>query len=255
MGLANIFFWSAFIIYDNFWDCDEEAQPSVLPVGNLFARHYTDFFDSLCGKEFNGLFHRLMDKLDEANNWETLYCRTKVENGGFVIPESLPDYGNYESKFQPSSGHILGPVAMLFMFGFDADSAEVHSLTDYFRNYLIAMQINDDAHDWLEDMQRGHLSTVVVMLLEDWHTEYPGIKKIDLQADLEKLQKLFWFKTITRSSQTVLAHTDKARKALRSMKTIENFEPFEHYIIQNENVANKALAEQKKSIEFLKEFN
>ncbi len=255
MGLANIFFWSAFIIYDNFWDCDEEAKPSVLPVANLFARHYTDFFGSLCDKEFNGLFHQLMDKLDAANNWETLYCRTKVENSVFTIPETLPVYGDYALKYQPSSGHILGPVAMLFMIGFHADSAEVHHLTEYFRNYLIAMQINDDAHDWLEDMQRGHLSTVVMMLLEDWRQDYPGIKKIDLQADLEKLQRLFWFKTIKRASQTVLDYTGKSRHALRSLKIIENFEPLERYTVLNENVAKKALAEQEMSIEFLKEFN
>ena len=31
MGLANIFFWTAFIIYDDFWDEDEEAQPRKLP--------------------------------------------------------------------------------------------------------------------------------------------------------------------------------------------------------------------------------
>jgi hypothetical protein len=84
-----------------------------------------------------------MDNLDAANNWETLYCRTTVENGVFTIPEVLPDYGNYELKYQPYSGHILGPLVILFMLGFDANSAEVRHLTDYFRNYLIAMQIKN----------------------------------------------------------------------------------------------------------------
>ena len=255
MGLANIFFWSAFIIYDNFWDCDEEAQPSVLPVANLFARHYTDFFGLIFDRQSgsNNLFHQLMDKLDAANNWETLYCRTKVEKGVFAIPEVLPDYADYELKYQPSSGHILGPVAILCQMGF-GNSKETQSLIDYFKNYLIAMQINDDAHDWLEDMRRGHLSTVVVMLINDWIKEYPEQKEIDLQADLEKLQRIFWFKTIERACQTVLDYTQKSRRALRSMAIVENFEPLERYIVLNENAANKALAEQKKSVEFLQEF-
>ena len=256
MGLANIFFWTAFIIYDNFWDCDEEAQPSVLPIANLYARHYVDFFGSLLKKEtgFNDLFHQLMDKLDAANNWETLHCRAKVENGKFTIPEVLPDYADYELKYQPSSGHILGPLAMLYQLGF-GNSKETQSLTDYFKNYLIAMQINDDAHDWLEDMQRGHLSTVVAMLLDDWIKEYPDQKEIDLGVDLEKLQRLFWFKTIKRACQVVLDFTAKSRQALKSMATIENFEPLERYIVLNENTAKKALAEQQKSIDFLREFD
>jgi hypothetical protein len=100
MGLANIFFWTAFIIYDDFWDEDEAAQPKILPTANLFARHYTDFFSSLLPPEtkFRDFFHELMDRLDEANTWETIHCRTKVNNGKFFIPEKLPDYGEYELK-------------------------------------------------------------------------------------------------------------------------------------------------------------
>jgi hypothetical protein len=78
-------------------------------------------------------------------------------------------------------------------------------------------------------------------------------QKIDLQADLEKLQRIFWFKTIKRAWQAVLGYTDKSRQALQSMTIVEDFAPLERYIILNENTAKKALAEQKKSVEFLQE--
>jgi len=255
MGLANIFFWTAFIIYDNFWDCDEEASPHILPIANLFARHYTDFFDSMFSEQtgFKKMFHCLMDKLDDANTWETLHCRAAVAGNKFIIPEILPDYTDYESKYRPSSGHILGPVALLYRIGYGGNSGAVRNLTEYFKNYLIAMQINDDAHDWVEDMQRGHLSTVVNMLLQDWLTDYPGQKEIDLLADMEKLQRLFWFKTIKRASQVVIDYAQKSRLALRSLTILENPAPLEKYIILNENVANKALIEQAKSVDFIRE--
>lgn len=257
IGLANVFFWTAFIIYDDFWDNDEKARPPLLPVANLLARHYTGFYRNLY-RELNGhsgAFDRIMDDLDAANNWETSQCRFKIENGEFRIPELLPDFGDYELKYRPAAGHILGPAALFCQMGLDWNSDELKNLIAYFKNYLIAMQINDDMHDWFEDLRRGHLTTVTAMLLVDWRKKYPGIKKIDLQADLEKLQKLFWFKTIKRASQTVLDYTGKSRHALRSLKIIENFEPLERYTVLNENVAKKALAEQEMSIEFLKEFN
>lgn len=256
MGLANIFYWTAFIIYDNFWDVDEEADPRTLPTANLYARHYSNFFHALLPERtgFREFFRELMDNLDAANTWETTYCRTKVAGNRFVIPDYLPDYGDYEMKFCPASGHALGPVAMLYILGFNEDSSEVNNLLDYFRHYLIAMQINDDAHDWEEDMARGHLSTVAVMLLEDFKHKYPGVREIDLVDDKESLRQIFWFKTIKRACETAVRHTDKSRLALHAMKTLENFVPLEQYIDITETAAKKALKEQKMSVEFLGEF-
>ncbi|KPJ55188.1 hypothetical protein AMJ47_01590 [Parcubacteria bacterium DG_72] len=254
-GLANIFFWTAFIIYDDFWDEDEEANPKILPTANLYARHFTNFFTSLSiKKEFHQFFREIMDKLDAANTWETVYCRTKVESGKLTIPENIPNYGNYDLKYQPASGHILGPVAMLYLLGYKENSPEMQNLISYFRNYLIAMQINDDAHDWEEDLRRGHLSTVVVMLLQDYLEKYPNKKEIDTDKELEELQKIFWFKTIVKACQTAIFHTDKSRKALKSITILEDITPLERFIIIAENVAKKALKEQETTTDFLKSY-
>ena len=256
-GLANIFFWTAFIIYDDFWDEDEKASPSILPCANLFARHYTDFYNNILPEqpEFRIFFHNLMDKLDAANTWETLYCRTKVIGSKFIIPKALPDYGNYDFKFQPASGQILGPLALLIKAGFKLDSKEAKDLINYFKNYLIAMQINDDAHDLIEDMERGHLSTVVVMLIKDWQVKYPDKPEIDLIKDLEKVQQLFWFKTMPIACQTARRYTQESRAALKNMTFLENPAPLAHFIDITESVAEEALTEYQKSLDLLKEFN
>ncbi len=253
MGLANVFYWTAFIIYDDFLDEDEAADPKMLPAYNIYSRHYTDFFSTLLAKNtgFHSFFHTLMDGLDAACSWEMQYCRTRVEGSVFFIPELLPEYGDYEKKYRPVAGHILGPVAMLYLLGYKEDSPETQNLISYFKNYLIAMQINDDAHDWEEDMRRGHLSTVAVMLLKDYQEKYPGKKEIDMDKELQKLKEVFWFKTIVAASQTSMRHTDKSRQALKSMTVLEYIAPLEKYIIITENVARKALDEQKKTIDFL----
>ena len=257
IGLANIFYWTAFIIYDDFWDEDEKATPSILPTANLYARHYINFYDTALpdNPEFIVYFHELMDKLDEANTWETLYCRTKVIGSKFIIPERLPNYEDYEYKFRPASGQILGPLLMLLKIGYKLDSPETKNLIEYFKNYLIAMQINDDAHDWVEDMERGHLSTVVVLMIHDWLKVYPDTKEIDLVADLEKLQQIFWYQTMPRACQKAIDFTKKSRTALDSMHYIENPQSLRRFIDITENTAQSALTEYQNSLKFLAEFD
>jgi hypothetical protein len=253
MGLANIFFWTAFIIYDDFWDEDEAADTSVLPIANFYARNYVDFFTSVLPQEtgFREFFHRLMDELDAANVWENIHCHTKVEGTKFFIPERLPDYGNYDCKYQPAAGQVLGPVAMLVRLGYGLESPEVRNLIAYFKNYLIAMQLNDDAHDWEEDMKRGRLSTVVTLLLEDlrWPED-----TIDLEEDLEELKKVFWFKTISRAAGKAVSHTEKSRQALEAIKILQDIAPLGKITDAAEYVAKKALKEQADTISFLRTY-
>src|SRR5262249_38699888 len=62
LGFANILFWSSTIVYDDFWDEDEKAEPRALPTANLFARYYADFFcNRVPGTGFRRFFHRTMD--------------------------------------------------------------------------------------------------------------------------------------------------------------------------------------------------
>lgn len=56
LGLANIFFWTAFIIYDDFWDRDEAADPHLLPIANIFSRYYIDFYTNLADGKNLGHF-------------------------------------------------------------------------------------------------------------------------------------------------------------------------------------------------------
>lgn len=253
LGLANTFFWTAFIIYDDFWDEDEKAAPKLLPVANFLARSYISYFNKVLpgNNQFTDFFTNLMDKLDSANTWETLHCRTKVEDNLFYIPKRLPSYQNYTKKFEPASGHVLGCVTLMMKLGYKINSKDINNLLDYFKNYLIAMQINDDAHDLQEDLSRGHLSTVVVMFLHDWQKKYPEQKIINLKNDLEKIQQLFWFTTIKKSCKLTISYTTKARKSLAIMSFLENPQYLERFINISEKVAKDAQTEYKKSLDLL----
>ena len=257
LGLANVFFWTAFIIYDDFWDEDEAAEPKYLPVANLFARHYARLFstDVLRFENFSDFFHGLMDKLDGANEWEVNFCRMKREGNIVFLPHELPHFGDFRIKFYPAAGHVLGPLMMLIEAGYRLGSAEADRLMDYFRHYLIAMQLNDDAHDWKEDLERGHISTAVSILLKEWRNAHPEHdskhQELHLVHDLPELEQLFWFKTLPQLCESIFAHTDKAQRALDSLEFIEHRAPLQQFIDRNREAAEAALAEHRLSIEFL----
>ena len=252
-GLANICFWSAFIIYDDFWDEDEDAQPRLLPVANLFARHYIDYFTTLLPKRtgFRAYVHIMMDSLDAANAWELMHCRMRIENDVCVVPDTLPEYGTFDIKFYPAAGHVLGPVAMLVASGHPVDGEEVAAFVEYARHYLIAMQLNDDMHDWKEDLARGHISTAVYTLLTHWRTHHPEHTRINLAADMQHLERLFWFEAVPALCEQILERTHAAREALTAMRSVQNHAPLAQFIDRNERAAREARAEHTQSLAFL----
>jgi hypothetical protein len=257
LGVANVFFWSAFIVYDDFWDEDEAANALLLPVANAFARSYIDFFCTYIPERhiperkpertLRALFHDVMDRLDSANAWEISECRMRVEGEILFLPEEWPvfgdEYGDYSKKFYPAAGHVMGPVALFIECGFPVDSSETQALLGYFREYLIAMQLSDDAHDWKEDLRRGNLSTAVAELLRVWQKRYPDRTELNLTEDLPELEELFWFSMLRPFCERILAHTKRSRAYLQELNFLEKPEFLEKFIIQNENAANEALAE------------
>lgn len=253
LGFANASFWSSFIVYDDFWDEDEAAAPRLLPVANFLARSYIRFFDEYLPQEsgFADFFHHGMDALDAANGWETLQCRMRVDAGRVTLPDTLPAYGEYDVKFHPAAGHVMGPVAMLMRLGYAADSDEVSDLVDYFRHYLIAMQLNDDAHDWREDLERGHISTAVAVLLAEWKERNPERSNIDLVDDLPELERLFWFEVLEPFCEKILDRCVRSWEALARLTFLDDPKPLERYITQNEEAAKLAFDAHRQSREFL----
>ncbi|MBY0328918.1 hypothetical protein K2Q02_02390, partial [Patescibacteria group bacterium] len=202
---------------------------------------------------FKTFFHKVMDALDSANVWETTYCRAVVQENIFIIPSKLPVYGDYLYKYQAASGHIFGPVALLCMQGHKIHSAEVQKLITYFEQYLIAMQLSDDMHDWEEDLARGHISTAVVQLLKDYNKKNKK-KEVHLENDIDELRQIFWFTTIPTLAKKALTHTQQSRDALYSMKSIKDVAPLEQFILIPENSIREVLRNHQQSVQFLKNF-
>lgn len=243
--LANLYGWIAYTIYDDF--LDDEGDPKLLSLANVCLRELTEIFFRI-GKQndgFSKIFTQIMDKLDSANTWEIANCRTKNTH-------AIPDYGNGTRLAERSLGHALGPIAILYSLKLPSKSSELKNVKKFFEEYLIARQLNDDAHDWEEDLRAGHINAIGAKLLRDSGKEI--VPENFSEDEILSMQKMFWDKTINGAAADILAHAANARKLLRKILTIQDASFFEKLLVPLENSAREALAEKERALAFLKEY-
>ena len=250
LGMANVYGWIAYTIYDDF--LDDEGNSQKLSVANLALRELTTIFTDVCpGAKFNKFFQKIIDRLDNANTWEVKYCRTKFSDGKILLKDfKIPDYGDLSKLAERSLGHTLTPIAILYFLGFSEKSKEVKDLLNFFKHYLIARQLNDDAHDFEKDLRMGHVNYVGAILLKR--------AKIDTDFNfsklLSKLQEIFWVKVLEEVCDRVIKHTRIARKYLKQCSVISDYNILEKLLEKYEKAVDLAIEERKNTIKFLKKY-
>lgn len=234
LGEANIFGWIAYSIYDDFLDGEGDAR--LLSLANISLRESIKLFSESLPKEtkFGEFAEAIFDTIDSANAWEVMNCRDG----------KIPDYGNYEELANKSLGHALPAAAILFSLGYGRDSKELKNLMGFFKYYIIARQLNDDAHDWEDDLERGHINAVSAKIF----------KKLKTGEPIARLQEEFWNKTIPQTAREISAAAKLARSHLEKIPIMENSDIFGRFISAIEASAEKALIERKNAMQFIKNY-
>ncbi|MFZ5365158.1 MAG: hypothetical protein ACOZBH_03100 [Patescibacteria group bacterium] len=253
LGVANLLGWTAYTVFDDF--LDDEGDPRLLPTGTLCLRELTGIYLKLSekNKQIAEIFHETMKNLDNANSWEIQNCRALVVDATLHIPDQLPDFQDYSKLAERSLGHALGPVAILLLQGFEKESPEIRNLMEFFKHYIIAKQLNDDAHDWEDDLKKGHISATGAFLLSAWREKVPK-RSINIKAQLPALQEIFWTQTIISSCDEILVHVAAARRALDEMNFLSDKSSMSELIAPHERSAQQAMETQKKTLEFIKTY-
>lgn len=235
---ANILGWIAYTIYDDF--LDEEGNPLFLPTATIALRKLTSIYDtfSFKKKRIQKLFHSILNTIDNANTWEVDHCR--IKNGACINT-------NFEQLANKSIGHGMGPFTLLLLSGYTQESREFKLLYTFFKQYLITKQLNDDAHDWEEDLKKGHLTPVLSLLLKK--AEEKGIVK-----KIKNLRELFWREIIQEVCALIYDHAKKAKFSLRKLSVIIDPTMLELLLEKNVLSADKALEEQKEMNAFLQTY-
>ncbi len=249
LGLANLYGWIAYTIYDDFFD--GEGKIDLLPVANISLREVSVFYAQLLGYDNDNYktIKKILDNIESANAWESRYCRGELIDNKLSIPRQLPDFKNLRQLADKSLGHALGPVAILMMLKFKHNSWQIKELLSFSTHYLIARQLNDDAHDWLEDLRAGRINSVGANVLGGMDK-----KTINIQRDERRLQKLFWNDVLPQTAQTIFKHVKSARLALSHIGIIEKPDVLLNLLVRPEAAARQALEEAKKMRDFLSSY-
>ncbi len=243
LGLANFFGWIAYTIYDDF--LDNEGDPKELPLANVCLRESAEIFSSVLPREngFADYSKKIFDIIDDANMWEVSHCRDV---------SIVPNYGDYTQLANKSLGHSLGPMAILFALGYKENSAEARGVMRFFKNYIIARQLNDDAHDWEDDLKRGHVNAVGAKILRRIKNHELRIK--DKSFDLEKLREIFWHKAVVGACKDISRHIELAKRDLKKLSVLKDSTVFITMLDSIEQSVEKVLKEREETIKFLKTY-
>ncbi|HEY1074954.1 MAG TPA: hypothetical protein VGE59_04690, partial [Patescibacteria group bacterium] len=226
LGQASLFGWIAYTIYDDF--LDGEGDKTALPVANVALRETVNLLRQALpdNPEFHRHVSQILDQLEAANAWETTHCRTSPLLSLEEIGGKLPNYQDLSQLAERSLGHALGVLGVLYHADYTRKRPEIKQTETFFRHYIIARQLNDDAHDWQDDLKAGHLTAVTTQLLRQALVTLPiknhprSILKL-----LPKLEDLFWQEELLRICNLISYHLSRARTALKNNPAIHYPDP------------------------------
>lgn len=264
LGTANILGWIAYTIFDDF--LDEEGVITELPLGQVCHRLCLDIFAQITRHHHQDALtqevHRVLNQVDEANHWEVTTARRKTTSSSAKrtttitvrLAGSLPDYPGSLFTAHKSIGHGLGPAVTLLLLGFDTNSPAYQAWWQTAKHLLAARQLNDDAHDWLTDLQQGQLNYVTTQILRDhFQNKIPTTLKLTEKTILS-LQHTFWTTTLDRVSEDILGHCVAANRVLQAEPVFAHPEPFLKMTHHLRQLNTKAVTERAQAVEFVKAY-
>ena len=235
---AHVSGWLAYTIYDDF--LDKEGDIRLLSVANTCLRDVVRLFaEVLPCERFQKVVGEVLDTMDSANAWEVSQARLPLAG-------DLPSYQDLTSLANRSLGITLAPLGVLRHLGYEQDAREVQGLRAFLSHYLTARQLNDDLHDWEEDLKRGHVTVVIARILSKTSTPYR--KEL-----LSEYQKIFWYEEIVELTTEILNQVELARRSLADVD-LANREMLLGLLDPMIKAAEKATLERDRSLKFLQAF-
>lgn len=209
LGMANLLGWMAYTAYDNLMD--GEDKPTLLPMANVCLRGSLSHFNKSFGQDqaLRAYIEQVFDQIDEANAWELANCRFPV-NSRTIWLGKLPHYDDRMVLANRSLGHVLGPIGAVTLMGQPLASPALQAVELGFRHYLIARQLQDDLHDWQNDVKRGQISYVVAEILR----EVGASGQQTIAQLLPSMQRQFWHHSLSNLCDVVDYHTRQSHSLL-----------------------------------------
>lgn len=252
LGTGNLLGWMAYTVYDDI--LDDKRDTNLLPLANTCLRELVLLLFPYFQKE-PSVFQQFFHKMEQANLWEIHNCRFPASKTWVLHKYQLPEFGDYTKLAEKSCGHLLGPLAILLHLGFNSTSPEFKNLQSFFSHYLIARQLDDDAHDWRSDLIRGQINPVGNFVLQ----KYFSFSKKNTIAinikNLKQLEKIFWNSEVDTISKLISKYCKNGSNFLIKDTLLQNKKPFLQLLQKHEESARSAILEKNKILQFIHQEN
>lgn len=247
LGVANFYVWIAYTIYDDFFD--DEGIPERLPVANIAMRYSWDGYRSIWkNHQSRQLVDEVFQGMDAANAWEVANARAIVSNSKITI-SSMPHYGEKKVLAYRAMAHILGPL--LIALNAQVTDKQYLLIKRGLIQFLISRQLNDDIHDWRKDLQAGHLSPVVVHILQACGAE---TGTYDIEKIVAKAENYFWEQGLKELCHITLRHIKKSRRAFSMSHILDQDGHFQFLVDRLEDAIIAGWAKYKVDRDFSRSY-
>jgi hypothetical protein len=174
--LALFYSWNSYTILDN--HLDKQATAADLPLAftmqNLAWSHLVNL-----NAEFREQILAALKKCDDYYRWELANCR--FDNVDDFRPPAKFGYGYIEQRMQP----FLTAISLWPGLLDKSYVASSNAIRQFFVHLINIEQLNDDAHDWQDDLKSGNLTFVGWLVLHHSH-------------DRKQLQRIFWTRVMAK---------------------------------------------------------
>ena len=176
LGAAHLYGWWYYYVQDEL--LDGAAPPANLLGGHLALLKMLDIYTKLglphtpCWQDFQRL--SLISAAAYARE-----MKTRVASLAELTPERLRLW-NVDLIIERAAPFYFNTIAQLHLTGISPTQPLHGDLLAALKAFTAARQIGDDAGDWIDDLQQGHLNYVSAQLIRQFY-------KQDLLADEEIL--------------------------------------------------------------------
>lgn len=217
LRFATLLGWVSYTMLDQAYD---EGDRQLIPTGVFLNRAMRQKFEEACSKpEFLCWLDKTLATMDAANAQEIILNNQRK-------PLSLIELG------QRALGHAAASMAILFICDIPTEDFATFAL-----HYLVARQLDDDAHDWQKDRENKQLTPVGY-----WLSQHLG--KNDDPAEI------FWKQIIDLVASSVHEHTQISFQALQKMQDQIDISQLTNLLFSHDRAMQRALAKREETLEF-----
>jgi len=247
LALINLFAWVAYTIYDD--HNDQEETKNALPVANVSWQLLCDSLLSLeVEDQVWGNFFSLSLEMETANYFELKKLRFDTLPWKNLKSLSEADFSDF--LYKKSIAQFLTIDILLGKIKFDKRSEQYQKIKKFIENLIKIRQLNDDHHDWQEDLGKGQINSA----------NYQLLKLISKKKNRDQLLKkdkgnqlavIFWEKIAADFSIKSLALLKETKNLAKIIFLKRNVNYFKKILTNYEKIINKSISTQERALDFL----